>query len=115
MPIYEYGCQACGEKLEAQQKLADPPLTTCPACGQPRLEKLISLTSFQLKGGGWYKDLYSSPKEKGSEKPANDRADKTTGGENEKKPDSASSTSSPSSSPSSSSSSSSTPPSSAAA
>lgn len=62
MPIYEYRCARCGHELEAQQKLADAPLKKCPKCGKSALEKLISATSFQLKGGGWYSDLYSSPK-----------------------------------------------------
>ena len=57
MPIYEYGCEACGHRLEAQQKLSEAPLKTCPACGKDALEKLISSTAFVLKGGGWYKDL----------------------------------------------------------
>ena len=63
MPLYEYGCTACGHRLEEQQKLADPPLSTCPVCGKPALEKLISATSFVLKGGGWYKDGYGSSKD----------------------------------------------------
>jgi len=54
MPIYEYSCQSCGHGLEAIQKVSDQPLTTCPACGQPRLKKLISAAGFQLKGSGWY-------------------------------------------------------------
>jgi putative FmdB family regulatory protein len=60
MPIYEYGCSECGHRLEEQQKMADPPLVTCPACGKDRLEKLISATSFMLKGSGWYKDGYGN-------------------------------------------------------
>jgi|SRR5688572_5045338 len=62
MPLYEYQCQACGHQLEAQQKLADAPLKTCPECHKDELQKLISATAFTLKGGGWYKDLYASPK-----------------------------------------------------
>jgi putative FmdB family regulatory protein len=64
MPLYEYGCDNCGHTLEVQQKLADAPLTTCPSCGQSALRKLISATSFVLKGGGWYKDGYGSSKDK---------------------------------------------------
>lgn len=76
MPLYEYGCDACGHTLEIQQKLADAPLTTCPACGKDGIQKLISATAFVLKGGGWYKDGYSS---KAGDKPArteNDRGDR---------------------------------------
>lgn len=54
MPIYEYRCDACGHDLEALQKVADPHLTDCPACGQPTLKRRISAPSFRLKGGGWY-------------------------------------------------------------
>ncbi len=54
MPIYEYRCQACGSEHEAMQKLSDPLLTVCPACGKPQLKKLISAAGFQLKGNGWY-------------------------------------------------------------
>ena len=59
MPIYEYQCEACQDIIEAQQSLSDKPLTTCPACAGA-LKKLISRSSFQLKGGGWYSDGYSS-------------------------------------------------------
>jgi putative FmdB family regulatory protein len=62
MPTYEYRCQSCQHQMEAFQSIKDAPLQDCPACRQPKLERLISATSFQLKGGGWYKDLYSSSK-----------------------------------------------------
>jgi putative FmdB family regulatory protein len=74
MPIYEYGCAGCGRKLEVQQKVADPPLTTCPECGAEQLEKLISATAFVLKGGGWYKDGYG--KKEGGERTDNQRTDR---------------------------------------
>ena len=48
--------------MEAFQSIKDAALKECPACSQPKLERLISATSFQLKGSGWYKDLYSSSK-----------------------------------------------------
>lgn len=54
MPIYEYRCEACGEPHEALQRIADDPLTTCPACGEARLRKLISAAGFRLAGSGWY-------------------------------------------------------------
>ena len=76
MPLYEYGCEGCGHRLEAQQKLADPPLKTCPACGKDLLQKIISPTAFVLKGSGWYKDGYSGGKEKRSEKQVTDRLQK---------------------------------------
>jgi putative FmdB family regulatory protein len=54
MPIYEYRCAACGHELEVLQRLADAPLTVCPACHKTELRKLVSAAGFQLKGSGWY-------------------------------------------------------------
>ena len=61
MPIYEYACKKCGKVVEVFQKASDPGPKTCEKCGG-RLGRVISHTSFQLKGGGWYKDLYASTK-----------------------------------------------------
>lgn len=60
MPVYEYECPKHG-RFEIQQRITENALTICvePACGEP-VRKLISNTSFALKGGGWYSDLYSS-------------------------------------------------------
>lgn len=52
MPIYEYKCDKCGT-FEATQRITDKPLTKCPTC-RSKVKKLISNTSFQLKGTGWY-------------------------------------------------------------
>jgi putative FmdB family regulatory protein len=62
MPVYEYECGACGHRFEEWQKMSDKPIKTCPKCKAKKVEKLISATSFQLKGGGWYSDLYASKK-----------------------------------------------------
>lgn len=62
MPTYEYRCKSCAHETEAFQSIKDAPLEQCPACHKSELERLISATAFQLKGGGWYKDLYSSSK-----------------------------------------------------
>jgi putative FmdB family regulatory protein len=64
VPIYEYVCEACGRITECMQRVSDPPPPACPECGAARLARLVSRTTFQLKGGGWYSDLYSSPKQK---------------------------------------------------
>ncbi len=65
MPIYEYHCSACSHDLEIIQKLSDPELSKCPACGQPELKKLISAVGFRLKGSGWYEtDFKSGDKKK---------------------------------------------------
>jgi putative FmdB family regulatory protein len=62
MPVYEYECSACGHRFEEWQKITDKPVKTCPKCKARKVERLISQTSFHLKGGGWYGDLYSSTK-----------------------------------------------------
>jgi putative FmdB family regulatory protein len=67
MPIYEYICQKCGSHREALQKVTDAPLKRCQKC-RGKLEKLVSRTSFQLKGGGWYATDYSSSPASKSEK-----------------------------------------------
>jgi putative FmdB family regulatory protein len=59
MPIYEFVCESCGRIVERLQKLTDPPPEACPECGG-KMAKIMSRNSFQLKGGGWYRDLYSS-------------------------------------------------------
>ncbi len=53
MPIYEYKCTECNKQFEAVQKITDPPLTECSLCGG-KLRRLITNTSFVLKGSGWY-------------------------------------------------------------
>jgi putative FmdB family regulatory protein len=70
VPIYEYQCCKCGEIFEAFQKVSDEPLTECRFC-QGRVEKLISQSSFQLKGSGWYLTDYANKSSGGgaSEKP----------------------------------------------
>ena len=58
MPIYEYVCEKCGDHLEVIQKVGDEPLKRCKKC-RGKLEKIISRTSFQLKGSGWYVSDYA--------------------------------------------------------
>ena len=58
MPLYEYQCTRCGRRFEQLQKLSDPPVTECPACGGP-VEKLVSSPAFQFKGTGWYVTDYA--------------------------------------------------------
>jgi putative FmdB family regulatory protein len=53
MPLYEYECEACGNRFEAIQKFSDPPLEACPKCGG-KVRKLIAAPAFQFKGSGWY-------------------------------------------------------------
>jgi putative FmdB family regulatory protein len=65
MPIYEYRCNGCGEVFEVIRKFSDKPLKKCILCGVDKVEKLISQSSFVLKGGGWHKDGYSGKGDKG--------------------------------------------------
>ncbi len=53
MPIYEYRCSKCGKEFEEWQKFSDPPVEACPDCGG-KASRLISHSSFVLKGTGWY-------------------------------------------------------------
>jgi putative FmdB family regulatory protein len=59
MPLYEYECKECHRHTEKIQKFSDAEITTCPHCGGP-LERVISAPAIAFKGGGWYKDGYSS-------------------------------------------------------
>ncbi len=61
MPIYEYECKTCHQITESLQKFSDPPLSDCPHCNG-RLQKLMSLNSFHLKGSGWYVTDYAGKK-----------------------------------------------------
>lgn len=86
MPIYEYLCEACGKLTEVVQKLSDPPPRTCSECGSRKLARLVSRSAFQLKGGGWYSDLYSTPRKKDAagEKPGEKGAEASAGKGTEK-------------------------------
>ena len=57
MPTYEYRCEQCGD-FEQSQRITEPPLERCPKCRR-KVRRLISNTSFQLKGGGWYVTDYA--------------------------------------------------------
>jgi putative FmdB family regulatory protein len=69
MPIYEYRCQKCGT-FETTQKITDKPLGRCPTC-KGKIKKLISNTSFQLKGTGWYVTDYARKGQNGESKSGN--------------------------------------------
>ncbi|MCS6884192.1 MAG: FmdB family zinc ribbon protein [Acidobacteriota bacterium] len=72
MPIYEYVCDSCGKHIERIQKFSDPLLTECDCEEKGTLRKLLSQSSFVLKGGGWYVTDYArkNGKSKDSEQPA---------------------------------------------
>ena len=88
MPIYEYSCKKCGKHIEVIQKFSDKLLRTCPDC-KGRLSKLISRTSFQLKGTGWYVTDYArktEKKQKSSEsKPDSNKSNTDSKSEKQKK------------------------------
>ena len=63
MPIYEYECTKCGEVEEVLQKFSDKPKTKCRHCSG-KLHKLISQTTFHLKGTGWYVTDYAGKSQK---------------------------------------------------
>jgi putative FmdB family regulatory protein len=85
VPIYEYQCTNCGCTLEAMQKITDEPLKKCPSC-KGQLRRLMSLTSFQLKGNGWYATDYKDKgkkdkkrkKEESSAAKADEKPEKTS-------------------------------------
>ena len=68
MPIYEYRCSECGQDHEVLQKVSEPPLIECPACGKPALQKQLSAAGFQLKGSGWYATDFKTAAKKPVEK-----------------------------------------------
>ena len=95
MPIYEYKCADCDERVEKMRKISDAPLTVCENCGG-KLEKQMSLSGFQFKGAGWYVTDYASKKgdssteksEKTESKP--EKSEKSSKNESTAKTDSAS-------------------------
>jgi putative FmdB family regulatory protein len=93
MPIYEYLCDKCEREFEAEQRITDEPIRSCPHCRSRKVRRLISQTSFVLKGGGWYSDLYSSGKSKtdgaaketsGDSKPSSEAASDASGAKESK-------------------------------
>lgn len=65
MPLYEYKCKQCGKHTEKIQKFSDAEITECPHCGG-LLERVVSAAAISFKGGGWFKDGYSSASAKAS-------------------------------------------------
>jgi putative FmdB family regulatory protein len=85
MPIYAYRCSNCGHAQDVLQKLSDPVLTVCPACGQSTYVKQVTAAGFQLKGSGWYVTDFRGDNKSGkseggeSDKASGKAADKTAG------------------------------------
>lgn len=76
MPIYEYECQKCGHHAEVLQKFSDPPISQCEKC-KGKMRKLISQSTFHLKGTGWYVTDYAS-KRSDSSAPKAEKTEKKT-------------------------------------
>ncbi len=87
MPIYEYVCSNCGTSIELLQKINSLAPEKCAKCEKKNsMVKAVSQTSFSLKGGGWYKDLYSSTKKSdSSDKPSSKKDSPSTKKEAPKK------------------------------
>lgn len=83
MPIYEYFCEKCHAKEEILQKFDEAAPEYCPQCNaKGSLKKVVTSSSFHLKGGGWYKDLYASNKPKPS---SSEETKKSSSAQTEKK------------------------------
>lgn len=61
MPFYTFRCK-CGNELELLCDSSDTDLRVCTKCGCGMKRVISKGGSFQLKGGGWYKDGYEKPK-----------------------------------------------------
>jgi len=85
MPIYEYQCETCGQIEEVIQRFSDAPLTTCPHCSG-KLHKLISHSSFHLKGSGWYVTDYANKSSANNKSKPKSAAEKTASGDKKKTP-----------------------------
>jgi putative FmdB family regulatory protein len=70
MPIYAYKCESCGHAKDVLQKMADPVLTDCPACGAATFSKQVTAAGFQLKGSGWYVTDFRGGSSGGEKAPA---------------------------------------------
>lgn len=69
MPTYEYHCDGCGGEFEKEQRITEPAGGECPSCGSSDVHRLISLSSFVLKGSGWYVTDYARKGGNGSSDP----------------------------------------------
>lgn len=92
MPIYEYNCESCHTAFERMQKISDP-TPACPECSSAEVKRLISRTSFRLKGGGWYAQDYgstspakSSPAKSDAPSTGSEKTEKSPAASSEKSP-----------------------------
>lgn len=81
MPIYEYQCQSCGNEIEIIQKISDPHIIQCDACGKPDMKKKVSAAAFRLSGSGWYETDFKSGDKKNltdNKKPTDKKSESTS-------------------------------------
>jgi putative FmdB family regulatory protein len=83
MPIYEYKCKKCGKEFEMFQGIADPAVKSCRFCRGP-VHKLMSLSSFHLKGSGWYATDYGGKKAPAGDKKVETKKEEGKSPETEK-------------------------------
>lgn len=91
MPIYEYACTACGERLEAKQGFDDPPLEDCPKCGG-KLRKLYSPVGIVFKGSGFYSTDAKKKDSAAASKSTDKSTEKKSTGDTKKEPSKSEST-----------------------
>jgi putative FmdB family regulatory protein len=103
MPLYEYLCEACGQRFEMIQKFSDPAPEACPKCGKGPVERQLSSPAIQFKGSGWYITDYArktgtgagSSGDSSSSKPSSDSSSSDSGSESKKTESAPASTSTP--------------------
>ena len=88
MPIYAYVCKKCDHELDALQKMAEAPLTECPACGEAELRRRLSAPRFRLKGQGWYETDFKKDNQRniaGDKEPAKSESTKSESSKSDSK------------------------------
>jgi len=88
LPIYAYVCKKCDHELDALQKMAEAPLTECPACGEAELRRRLSAPRFRLKGQGWYETDFKKDNQRniaGDKEPAKSESTKSESPKSESK------------------------------
>jgi putative FmdB family regulatory protein len=91
MPLYEYECEACGQRFEVIQKYSDAPVETCTKCGSGPIRKLMSSPAIQFKGSGFYINDYAQKGRSGEKSGGGDSSGNSTSKSEDKKTDSSSS------------------------
>ena len=80
MPLYEYECDACGQRFEVIRKFSDPPLDACTLCTRGPVRRLLSSPAIQFKGSGWYITDYAQKGKTGtSDSPGASKSDAASG------------------------------------